>query len=100
MIDLKKLRELAMAATPGPWKYVHLSGDKRNDGSTWGANGLWTFDNKMILGNGDGWDGEFEEPSKNDAAFIAEANPKVILELLDLIKELQDKATTHLKYEE
>ena len=53
-----------MKYTPGPWKWGHIKGNERTDGSDWGANGLWTMDNKLILGDGPGWDGGFQEPKR------------------------------------
>lgn len=98
MINLKELRKLAMEATHGPW-FVHpgFSG-VNNKGEK--------YYKESFVACGDPTDdsANFEVASTDlqdeDTAFIAAANPEVILELLDLIEELQNKAASHLKYEE
>lgn len=72
--DIDKLRELAEAATPGPWRVIKPGG-------------------RWIVVNGDGMDdrlfdvsekmmGGFRRTAKTDAAFIAAASPDVILALV------------------
>lgn len=77
MIDINKLRQLAQAATPGPWvsqgRYIgtprHMSyiGEVRDQCGNWSDT----------------------EKSRADAAFISAANPAVMIELLDRLEEAE-----------
>lgn len=73
-IDLEDLRRKAEAATPGPWVERDKSvRDARDDN----------------LATADSWfNVTFYE--EEDAAYIAAANPTVILSLLDRIKRLEE----------
>ena len=74
MIDTKELRQLAQAATPGPWvsqgRYIgtprHMSyiGEVRDQCGNWSDT----------------------EKSRADSAFIAAANPAAVSELLDRLE--------------
>jgi hypothetical protein len=72
--DLKRLRELAEAATPGPWMAInhqkHL-GD-HNVEQAW-----WSVDSKG------GRIADIERHKAANAAFIAAANPQTVIALLD-----------------
>lgn len=60
------------AHTPGPWEYGTKSGNKRTDGSGWGAEGFWSGGN-LVIGSADGWEGGIKQPSEADARLIAAA---------------------------
>lgn len=64
-IDTKRLRELAEAATPGPWKEQHWKGAP--DGCVYSSN-EWV-----------------SNASVENASFIAAANPQTVIALLDEI---------------
>lgn len=73
-LDLPRLRELALKATPGPWKaggtiYRHMIAEIRSvlPGSERGIGLIWQHANGFA-----------------DAQFIAAANPATFLALLDL----------------
>lgn len=85
MIDTKKLREFAEAATPGPWRHnpapTHHEPVWRVEHTARGANRGAQF----VVANVDGTE-------KNDvanAAFIAAANPQTVLNLMDEIERLR-----------
>lgn len=63
--------------SPSPWTFGSRNGEERGDGSGWGASGLWTEDNRLILGTGDGWESEYQGPEKADANLI-EASPDLL----------------------
>lgn len=75
MTDLKRLRELAVAATPGPWFYSY-------DGSS-----TWTI-------------GQTEDPQAfpianiwrktNDVNFIAACDPQTILAMIERIEKYEN----------
>ena len=65
-MNTDKLRELALAATDGPWVRDCTSIRMTNAEFTLVADGRCS----------------------SDAAYIAEANPKAIIELLDALKEI------------
>ena len=80
-IDLEELERLAKAATSGPWKYQKLYGHNNaergweviepRDGRYFGVAEMSSFNNL--------------EP---DAEFIAAANPGVVLQLIECIRDL------------
>ena len=80
-IDTTKLRELAQKATPGPWTYFHYPKYKHHhvsvpiDGSSM----------TLLLFQ----DGCQTTKPKEDAEYIAAANPATVLELLDEIDRLR-----------
>lgn len=82
-IDTKKLRELANAATPGPW-FVN---EDANYGNIWVDSSV-TKEGVALCDGGD-WIG----PCAANAAFIAAANPQTVLELLDEIERLRKDRT-------
>ena len=81
-----ELRKLAEAATPGPWDLGTKPEGKYTSG-TIKKNGVeiavtWPAD----------WNDDYDTgslPYKENAAFIAAANPKKVLELLDEIADLK-----------
>ena len=85
--DFKAIRARIEAATPGPWEFKYVSGDKRTDGSEWGADGLWSGTNQ-ILGDGAGWDGGYDGPDGADEELIAHA-PQDIADLLAYAERLK-----------
>ena len=71
-LDLKKLREVALAATPGPWHSPGLNEVHDADHNTVAETHLFDED-----------DNAMEEESDANAEFIATLNPQTILALLD-----------------
>jgi hypothetical protein len=77
--DWKKLRELAEAATPGPWKHrqvPHPNGEVHYDTVRDCYGGPVAYDS-------DAHEADFRE---QDAAFIAAANPQAVIALLDALR--------------
>ena len=82
--DLKKLRELAVNATPGPWI-------QKNNGY-WPVVGENTYSVVSAQTDEDG-DSELitrERCSYEITAFIAAANPQAIIELLNRLERLEN----------
>lgn len=81
MTDLKRLRELAMAATRGDWEFERVEHDEGD--FSWEINNDFRFiairerDYKKIA------------RAKFDADYIAAANPQTILSLIDRIEKLE-----------
>lgn len=75
-LDLKELRRLAIQATPGPWKANYCEIRDTAD--------------KMIIYDEGGH-------SSEDAAYIAAANPAVILALLDRVERAEADAERYGK---
>ena len=63
--------------SPSPWMFGSRNGEERGDSSEWGASGLWTKDNCLILGSGDGWSAEYQGPKEVDGRLI-EAAPDLL----------------------
>jgi hypothetical protein len=89
-VDRKRLRELAMAATPGEWRW--------HTGCSWRrlaayVNGRNERDGNVILPVTDRHD---KHPdlvvSREDQEFIAAANPQTILALLDALDAAEQPA--------
>lgn len=83
-LDLTKLREIANAATPGPWESgMTTFGDPR-DGATHACvrveDAHWTDHLAVIEGSTEG---------DLDMAHIAAFDPPTVLELLDEVEELR-----------
>lgn len=91
MIDTKELRRLAQAATPGPWAAVGLS---------FGESLPKYLHEVVIDREGDEDEGYSicgapirpNEKYSDNMAFIAAANPAVIIELLDRLEEAESDA--------
>lgn len=91
MTDLKKLRELAEKATPGPWTALFVFGSSdlpvsicRETGRTINIAGVECPDNDYIC--------EVHSEAANpapDFRFIAAANPQAIIELLDRLERYE-----------
>ena len=79
--DLNKLRELAEAATPGPWTVYNRNGHNAPDDDFLG----WEFDQ----GPEEPDRGQFRGP---DARFIAAFNPATALSLLSRLKATEERA--------
>lgn len=73
-IDRKRLRELALAATPGPWTYEE---------EEYAPERVRFPDGQFATVNGD------SAETCETAAFIAAANPQTILALLDALDAAQ-----------
>ena len=85
MVDEQKLRQLAEAATPGHWDHWQSGGIHQIDAATktvvhWsGFDQLQTPNEKNAI--------------KDNAAYIAAANPAAILSLLDELQTLREERT-------
>lgn len=107
MINMKELRQLAQAATPGPWKVYDDGLHTQHIGDVSKTKARWLYDTicNMYEDVSDNYDTDNDyklfENSNNNTAFITAANPAVILELLDRLeaaeKEL-DKLWTEVIY--
>jgi len=85
MTDLKTLREVAEAATPGPWR-VRTNRHKTTSGEEWGWVSNMTTQNISLPGMSINW----EAPAGHaNATHIAVFNPVLVLSLLDRIEELE-----------
>ena len=83
-VDRKRLRDLALAATPGPWGsfYKQKYGEWHVSVPIGGSSMRWAlFD-----------DGCRTERPQQDAEFIAAANPQTILALLDALDAAEQPA--------
>lgn len=81
MIDLDKLEQLALAATPGPWLHRHDPGNPvgcQHGIKLPGEHGYWVAD---CLDNADRNTVGGHAGMRN-AAYIAAANPAAVLELI------------------
>lgn len=84
--DHKELRRRAEAATPGPWDVgagsitKKLLGEDDNGDPTWLTKWIVSFYGPSC---------ENQDEAKNNAAFIAAANPQIVLSLLDEIDALK-----------
>lgn len=86
--DLSRLRGLAEAATPGPWhRGAGENGDPQDPMKVWpderGVGGLIARTGYQAP-----WDGWFQQPAA-DAAFIAAANPEVVISLINQVEALR-----------
>lgn len=110
MIDLDELRKLAEAATPGPWETRYdgyedidaddiISGELEDDelpeeitvgaGSYLTSPGHYLSSDRILdYDTSSHSAGDFHFPVAN-AEFIAAANPKVILELIERVREAE-----------
>ena len=82
----EELRKLAEAATPGDWDLGTKPQGKYTSG-TIKKNGV-----EIAVTWAAAWNDDYDTgslPYKENAAFIAAANPKKVLELLDRIAELE-----------
>ena len=87
MIDEQKLRELAEAATHGPWEHDDDTGDE--DGHNVMAGGFYVaecFDHAGGMGVPPNTAGK-------NADFISAANPAAILAMLDELQSLRSERT-------
>lgn len=74
--DREKLRELAKAATPGPWGFIPKGLSGRKGGLYGPSDSITTFT-------------AFFDSYAEDAQFCAAANPATVLQLLDEIETLR-----------
>ena len=85
MTDLKTLREVAEAATPGPWR-VRTNRHKTTSGEEWGWVSNMTTQNISLPGMSINW----EAPAGHaNATHIAVFNPVLVLSLLDRVEALE-----------
>lgn len=87
-IDHNELRKLAEAATPGPWEWEEPSDDLYPVGdeslvTAWNEEDGYP---KSVVTSW-GYDADGVTASAEDRAFIAAANPKALLALLDELAE-------------
>lgn len=68
-----------------PWRFDVVDGQKRTDGSDWGGAGLWSADNKMILGQADGWEGQYAGPENPADQALIENAPFLLAVLVELM---------------
>ena len=80
MIDIKELRRLAQAATPGPWKMLPV-GDGRQKFAVANSEFLSIL---TVTDEGGATFGTVYDDA--DARFIAAANPATVIELLDRLE--------------
>ena len=102
-IDLDELEAKAKAATPGPWRTGYLSKrclmDHKHEGKATCKYEPWQwidddgFEREVSTIHGQpvvSWDADHSSlPETADAAFIAAANPAIVLSLIALVRELQ-----------
>jgi hypothetical protein len=90
-IDTKKLRELAEAATPGPWVEIERC-DNASADEACGVTSKQRTKYGHIVGifQSDARDECSHPVSKANAAFIAAANPQTVIALLDEVESLRD----------
>ena len=80
-LDLKKLREVAEKATPGPW-------------GPWSGNYPFYVEVKKPAPSLSKYEGEKRAESYwryEDAVFVLQFNPETVIMLLDRIKELESE---------
>lgn len=91
MSDTEKLRELALAATPGPWTLEKVNVGYVNE--EWGLTGP-----TVKTPNGRSTPVVIGTPWGPNAAFIAAACPSTVVALLDRIDELEANAVRMREY--
>lgn len=84
-IDLESLEQKARAASPGPW-VVHADGKEFGSSDRSTNPGVDTADGQVVCWWGTGLCGIPQNP---DAEFIASANPKTLLAMVEEIRELR-----------
>lgn len=84
--DVKKLGELAQAATPGPWEVdgtISVMGDVKPE----------TWETVCLTGDFMGSDeGEKKAQNEANARYIAAANPAAVLALIERVRQAEAKA--------
>jgi Ead/Ea22-like protein len=81
-MDLKKLRELAGAATPGPWTGDRIDGTVK----------YCIMSGKTVVCRGDNYNSEsgpWGFMDSNDDEFVLAANPATVITLLDELETLR-----------
>lgn len=84
MTDLAKLKALAEAATPGPWRADFT----RISGYVWPEKGPWICNTIIPVWAACGGTGK-DTPGYKDTSYIAAANPTTILALIERVEELE-----------
>lgn len=85
MDKFSELKAAAMAATPGPWESVYddwSNGDDALISSEFRGDGMVAIAKIEGGGTASGYDEPFSSEQQANTAFIAAANPAVVLELL------------------
>ncbi len=91
--ELRRLRRLAKIATPGPWHVGYRDGS--GSGSITAPDtrpGAKMDERSVVRGGSDGWGVPLGVEERADAAYVAAANPAVILDLLDRLAATSDPA--------
>ena|SRR3990172_12109790 len=86
--SLLNLELLAKKATKGPWSYYFHNKDSY--GVTTPINENFPDRSNKLLHVTNDWYSEVMSIDKDDAAYIAAANPEMILKLIDHIEELKE----------
>lgn len=87
--DRRRLRALALAATPGPWFDHDAHGAWVSTATREGGYGDWIADADVPRREGEpGVSDERYRQSGDNARYIAAASPNVVLDLLDEIDRL------------
>ena len=84
-LDLGRLEALAKAATPGPWwerGAVHIVPESMSEA------GMRVHTVSVPHDSGQRWD-EIFAYVRSDAAYIAAANPQMVLELIERVRDLE-----------
>lgn len=87
MLDTKRMRELAAAATPGPWESEWDNDDVKSD-DVCDDDSIVTGPNKALVVGSVYYDGKHAACNRENASFIAEARAFVPL-ACDRIEELE-----------
>lgn len=88
---LSELKAAALAATPGPWESVYDDWSDGDDAliSCGSRDGMVAIAKIEGGGSESGYDEPFSSEQQANTAFIAAANPDVVLALLAHIEELE-----------
>ena len=85
--NLDRLRDIAEAATPGPWRHVTDRGVGHDDGNRWPYYVIWPFD------------GHYGGTDRNeDARFVASFDPPTVIALIDEVERLRTAIAEHRDY--
>lgn len=88
-VDTEELKRLAEATTPGPWKHY----TQTHGGLTVVGAGPTTLETDVAVCDSRGLT---KAQNANNGAFIAAANPAVILALLERVRRLEEALNAHI----